>query len=83
VAVAGVPVVSSSSAELVERLRAQGWPMPPALAGRRHRRIGSLHPTLYVAVAAVGVHRLRRRLRWLTSGARWARERSATPLRCG
>lgn len=36
---------------------------------------------MYVAaVAAVGAHRLRRRLRWLTSGAHWARERSAIPL---
>jgi vancomycin resistance protein VanW len=75
-AVAEVPVVSSAT--VVESLRADGWPMPPALAARRRRRLGSLHPGLYVA--AVGVHRLRRRLRWLTSGAHWAHERTETPL---
>jgi len=76
---AGEAVVAlSSSAELVERLRADGWPMPPALAARRHRRVGSLHPALYVA--AVGVHRLRRRLRWVTGGVTWAQERTSTAL---
>lgn len=67
-----------SSADLVDGLRADGWPMPPALAARAHRRVGSLHPALYVA--AVGVHRLRRRLRWLTSGATWTQDRSSTAL---
>ena len=72
-------VTGADGREFVDRLREQGWPMPPALAQKasRFRRVGSLHPALYVA--AVAVHRVRRRIRWLTGGARWATGRSTEP----
>ncbi len=72
-------VTGADGREFVDRLREQGWPMPPALAQKasRFRRVGSLHPALYVA--AVAVHRVRRRIRWLTGGARWAAGRSTEP----
>jgi vancomycin resistance protein VanW len=51
--------------------------VPPARVTARPR-LSERHPGLYPL--AVRVHRARRRLRWLTSGDRWASERTSADL---
>ncbi len=61
----------------LEALVAEGWELPPALTGSR-RRLAQAVPALYPL--AVAAHRARRRVRWLTSGTRWATRRRGDDL---
>ena len=73
-----VDVYGTDATDLVAKLQADGWPIPPALVRRRRPRLGNLHPA--VSAAAAAVYRTRHRLRWATSGSRWATERDETRL---